>query len=261
MYYNFDNVLCNYNIFYGFKPFGNMTMRETRVTAMPVKSLTEQTYFRIRDDILSCRHRPGTPLRINVLCEELGASLGAVREALSRLAAEGFIHAKAQKGFRVSPVSVKDLKDLTGTRIAIEGMCLRGAIELGGLEWETDIVAAFHRLSRLPEGHTIRETADIQAWNSAHELFHCALVSACQSKWLLRIRAMLFDQADRYRRLSAISLKVDRDAISEHRAIMEATLKRDADLACALMAEHLQHTADIVTELALQHFEAESAPA
>lgn len=227
------------------------------MTAMPVKSLTEQTYFQIRDDILSCRHRPGTRLRIKMLCEEMGASLGAVREALSRLAAEGFLQSTAQKGFTVAPVSVQDLEDLTRTRIMIEGLCLREAIALGGLEWETGIVGAFHRLSRLPEAYVISGTTDIQAWSAANETFHSALVSACRSNWLLRIRAMLFDQADRYRRLRAISSTVDRDVVGEHRAIMEAALERNADLACALMAEHLRHTADIVVKLSLQNMEAE----
>lgn len=227
------------------------------MTAVPVKSLTEQTYLQIRDDILSCRHRPGTRLRIKMLCEEMGASLGAVREALSRLAAEGFLESTAQKGFRVSPVSVEDLEDLTKTRIAIEELCLREAIILGGLEWETDIVGAFHRLSRLPDAFAISGATDVQAWSSANETFHSALVSACRSNWLLRIREMLFDQADRYRRLMAISTKVDRDVVGEHRAIMEAALARNADLACTLIAEHLQHTADIVVELSLQNVDAE----
>lgn len=229
------------------------------MTAIPVKSLTEQTYFRIRDDILSCRHRPGTRLPIKTLCEEIGASLGAVREALSRLAAEGFLESTAQKGFRVAPVSVKDLEDLTRTRITIEGLCLREAIERGGLEWETAIVGAFHRLSRLPEAYAISGTTDVQAWSAANETFHSALVSACQSSWLLRIRAMLFDQADRYRRLRAVSSKVDRDVVGEHRAIMDAVLERNADLACALMAKHLRQTADIVVKLSLQNMEADSA--
>ncbi|HEX7818992.1 MAG TPA: FCD domain-containing protein [Sphingobium sp.] len=227
------------------------------MSAIPVKSLTEQTYFRIRDDILSCRHRPGTPLRIKKLCVEMGASLGAVREALSRLAAEGFLESTAQKGFTVAPVSVQDLEDLTRTRITIEGLCLSEAIKLGGIEWETDIVGAFHRLSRLPESNAISGTANIQAWSAANETFHSALVSACQSSWLLRIRAMLFDQADRYRRLRATSSSVDRDVVGEHRAIMEAVLERNADLACVLMAEHLQHTADIVVQLSLQNLGAE----
>jgi DNA-binding GntR family transcriptional regulator len=38
-----------------------------------------------------------------------------------------------------------------------------------------------------------------------------------------------------------------RDVAGEHRAIFEATIARDVDLACRLHAEHIQRTAEIVT--------------
>jgi DNA-binding GntR family transcriptional regulator len=224
------------------------------------KSLTEQIYLTIRSDILSCRHRPSARLRINALCEELGASLGAVREALSRLAAEGFLQLEAQKGFRVTPVSLQDLEDLTRTRITIESMCLRRAIELGGVDWETEIVSAFHRLSRIPEIETDGSEVRLsESWAMAHESFHNALVAACDSEWLLRIRKMLFDQSDRYRRLTAISVKRDRNVNSEHKAIMKAALARDGDAGARLIGDHLQRTANIVAKLS--EFELDSVVA
>jgi DNA-binding GntR family transcriptional regulator len=228
---------------------------ETMATGQ-VKSLTEQIYLTIRSDILACRHRPSSRLRINVLCEELGASLGAVREALSRLAAEGFVQLEAQKGFRVKPVSLHDLEDLTRTRITIESMCLRRAIELGGVDWETGIVSAFHRLSRIPETETDGGQARLsETWATAHDNFHNALVAASDSEWLLRIRKMLFDQADRYRRLTAISAKRDRNVNAEHKAIMKAALARDGDAATRLIGEHLQRTASIVATLSTYEFD------
>ncbi len=80
----------------------------------------------------------------------LGFSPGAVREALSRLAAEKWTVATAQKGYSVTPVSIAELRDLTRTRITIEQICLRSAIAHGDVEWETSIVAAYHRLHRVP---------------------------------------------------------------------------------------------------------------
>ncbi|MEO4002163.1 FCD domain-containing protein [Mesorhizobium sp. CAU 1732] len=224
------------------------------------KSRTEQTFLSIRADILSCRHLPGERLLINALCEQLGASLGAVREALSRLAAEGLIQATAQKGFRVTPVSAADLEDLTNTRCIIEDLCLRSAIQEGGVEWETGIVASFHRLSRLPDVLTLTKAKDIESWGSAHEIFHLALVSSCSSPWQLRLRAMLFDQADRYRRLATFTSRVERDVLEEHRTIMEATLDRNTDRACALMDEHLRRTSESVSEF-LRAQPTESGPA
>jgi GntR family transcriptional regulator, carbon starvation induced regulator len=73
--------------------------------------------------------------------------VSAVREALSRLAVEELVTATPQKGFSVSQVSLEEIRDLTKTRIAIESLCLIDALENGGIDWESQIIAAFHTLS------------------------------------------------------------------------------------------------------------------
>src|SRR3954468_1853004 len=92
------------------------------------KSLTEAVVEALRADILTCRLLPGAKLKIGDLCTRFGVSLGAVREALSHLAAEGLVVAETQRGFQVAPVSAEDLADLTATRIDIEGLALRRSI-------------------------------------------------------------------------------------------------------------------------------------
>jgi DNA-binding GntR family transcriptional regulator len=206
-------------------------------------NLTENTYSILRADILACRLRPGQRLKIHEICSRLRVSPGAVREALSRLSAEELVVSEAQKGFRVAPVRVDDLEDLTRTRIEIECMCLRRAIGIGGIEWETGLVAASHRLTR------IASPLDSDAWAHAHAQYHLALVDACDSAWLLRLRALLYAQSERYRRLSLSSARIERDVDAEHRALVEAALARDAARACALLADHLSLTAALVRSL------------
>lgn len=210
-------------------------------------TLADDVYRQIRADILACRIAPGTKLRINEFCERFGVSLGAVREALSKLSADGLVVAEAQKGYQVAPVSRDELVDLTQTRIEIECLCLRDAIATGDLEWESRIVASFHRLTRIDE-HDKTDTARLSdAWIVAHSEFHSALVSACRSEVKLRIRHALYEQTERYRRLSVpVRGKAKRDVNGEHRALMSAALKRNTELACSLMAKHLGKTADIL---------------
>ena len=71
------------------------------------------------------------------------------------------------------------------------------------------------------------------AWSEARSDFHQALVSACPSPWLLRLRDMLYDQAERYRRLCVAIAWHDHDIASEQKAVMDAALGREADLAVA----------------------------
>ena len=215
--------------------------------ALRSRSMTQDVYERLRADILACRMIPGSKLRINELCMSLGGvSLGAVREALSRLAADGLVMSEPQRGFTVAPVSARDLEALTVARIKVEDWCLRAAIARGGVRWEAGITSAFRKLSQTPY-HAEGDPALLaDAWVAAHGAFHTALVAAADNSWLLRIREHLYQQSERYRRLSVPAEPLRRDVEGEHLAIMEAALARDADFATAKLAEHLRLTTRIL---------------
>lgn len=223
--------------------------RRLRGPAGNETNLTSTAYATLRADLLACRLRPNEKLNIAALSAQLGVSLGAVREALSRLTSEGLVTAETNRGFRVAAVSESDLLDLTSTRIELESACLRRAIRAGGVEWETGIVAAHHRLSRTPERITDDPARVSEDWADAHRDFHAALIAACGSPWRMRLRAFLFDQTERYRRLSVLAPRQERDLPAEHRAIMEATLARAEDQAVALLTDHLDATANRVRAL------------
>jgi len=211
-------------------------------------SLTQNAYERLRADLLACRLRPGARLIINELCQSLAVSLSAVREALSRLTSEGLVVAEPQRGFRVAPISAEELRDLTGVRTQIEGLCLDRAIAVGDVGWESQLVAAFHRLSRTPEREPDDPERMNEAWSVAHATYHRALVGACDSPWLLRLRETLYAQSERYRRLSVPLAEVTRDLNREHQDIMEAALAHDAERAKTFMTEHLELTTRALLE-------------
>jgi DNA-binding GntR family transcriptional regulator len=211
-------------------------------------SLTQDAYERLRADLLACRLRPGERLRINDLCKQLSVSLGAVREALSRLTSEGLVSATPQLGFTVAPISATDLKDLTMVRIEIEGLCLRQAVLAGDLAWESRIVAAYHSLSRTPHNAPDDPMRLNDAFASAHAAFHEELVSACISPWLHRVRGILFAQSARYIALSVPLARQGRDRNLEHRELMNAAISRDGDRAVLLMTAHLTLTTQILLE-------------
>jgi len=166
------------------------------------------------------------------------------------LASEGFVVSEPQRGFRVTPLDLDELADLTNTRCQIEELCIRDSIAHGAIEWETSLIAALHRLSRTPvqaDGDSKRYG---EAFAVAHNIFHEAVVGACASRWLLQVRQLLSTQQERYRWLSRPLAKTERDLDKEHSAIARAALDRDADATVALMTEHLQKTASIVLEAA-----------
>jgi len=210
------------------------------------KSMTSRTYERLRNAIITARYSPGEKLRIESLKEELGASLGAVREALARLTAEGLVEAEPQRGFAVSMISRKDLIDLTEARVDIELICLESSIAHGDLAWEGRVLSVAHQLSKL--SYAIRDlgSPDTEKWHRYHERYHDEITAACTNRRWLKLRKQLFIQSERYRRLSGPYAEYDRDIDAEHRAITEAVLARDAGRAKSLLADHLRATTEIL---------------
>jgi DNA-binding GntR family transcriptional regulator len=210
-------------------------------------TLTSAVYERLRRDVLVGRLRPGEKLRIEALraTYEVGAS--PLREALNRLSAEGLVVQEDQRGFRVSPVSLDDLKELTRTRCWLNEIALRESIARGDTAWEERVVLTHHRLARTPVYSDASSKLDSE-WERRHREFHAALISACGSRWLTAFCESLFDQADRYRYLSVYAHE-HRDFVGEHRAIMEAALAHNAESAVRLLIEHISKTAELVRSL------------
>jgi DNA-binding GntR family transcriptional regulator len=199
----------------------------------------DQAYEALLAEILDCRLAPGAKITISDVAARLQMSPGAVREALSRLSAEKWTIAAAQKGYSVAPVSIADLKDLTRTRIAIEQMCLRSAIAHGDVEWETSIVAAYHRLHRIPI--VVADTASRlnDGWVAAHTTFHAVLASGCDSPGCsicgcsMPRASVTGISPSRWPKI-AMSMRAQRHS--------DACLTRDAELAYQLRGHHLQRT-------------------
>lgn len=199
-----------------------------------------ETYQSLRTGILSGAIPAGSRMRTNELCERHQVSLGAVREALSQLLAQGLVVSEAHRGYTVSPVSTEDLMDLTRVRIEVENLCLTWAIQAGTLEWESNIIAALHRLSHTRRlGDRSRPSAE---WTDAHDKYHQALLATCGSPRLMLIRNQLYEQSERYRNLE-LSLPVNRNPETEHQRIAEAAIARDIHLATQRMRDHLTLTA------------------
>ncbi|MGH6977610.1 MAG: GntR family transcriptional regulator [Stellaceae bacterium] len=215
--------------------------------ARAVEEVTEPTlnasvFNRLRADIVACRLMPNERLRVEALRERYGVGGSPIREALMRLQAEGLVELQQHKGFRVLPVSRDRLRDLMHTRVEIEGLALRWSVERGGVEWEANLLGAFHRLSRQRKTGSASGGNIDPDWSREHRAFHAALVGACGSPTLLSIRESLFDQTTRYVALSIVSKSMPRNDAAEHEQIMRAALNRNAARALDLNREHIERT-------------------
>ncbi|MDR7152030.1 DNA-binding GntR family transcriptional regulator [Hydrogenophaga palleronii] len=220
-----------------------VTSSATALSASTARSLTSMAFEQLRADILTGELRPEERLRIQGLSERYKVGATAIREALSRLVTDGLVESEDQRGFCVAPVSVDELVDLTRTRIQVEQLALRQAVAQGDIDWESNLLSSFHRLSRSeapssPEKHA--------AWTTAHRQFHEAVLAGCRSPWLMRLCRLLYDKSERYRNVAERQPGSQvRDVDTEHRRLMDAAMARDAESACKVLEEHFWQTAEI----------------
>jgi DNA-binding GntR family transcriptional regulator len=207
----------------------------------------ETAFLDLRRDILSGTLLPGQRLQFSELSARYTTSVGALREALSRLAEQGLVISEPQQGFRVVPVSPDDLRDLTAARVEIETMALRRALAAGDLAWEARLVAAHHILYGTPQLSDEDSRRVTEEWTDAHRRFHEVLLEACDIRRLREIAASLRDAAELYRRWSRyLRTEQDRDIAGEHEEMLRAALARDVDRAVALLTQHIEYTTNAV---------------
>jgi len=209
-------------------------------TTEPLRTLAEHAHARIRDDILTGALAPDTKLRIEDLRRVYDVGASPLREALNRLAAEGLVIALSQRGFRVAPISVAELRDLTRVRVLLEGEALAESIRNGDQAWEAGVRASHRRLAKLEHGRRRQPLA----WEQANEAFHAALIAGCRSPLLLAYRRNVYDKHRRYRALALELSTPQRPVAAEHRELLEAALARDVGRACAATEAHMRRTAE-----------------
>jgi len=223
-----------------------------RVATVGRRTMASILADRIRRDVLSGELKPGRRLNLKDVGKKYDAGTIPLREALSRLSANGFITTEDQKGFRVAEISADEVRDIHQQRAELECLALRDSIRLGTLQWEAEVIAAHHMLTRIQAQLEGRPLASNPEWEAQHAQFHIKLVSACGSKWLMQFISTLIQHSSRYRQVGASVLVTKlskRDIGAEHQAILDAALRRDTDLACALLRAHYRETANNIVEL------------
>ncbi|MFC0106322.1 GntR family transcriptional regulator [Kibdelosporangium aridum] len=193
-------------------------------------------YALVRTKILTSEYAPGTVLNQATLARDLGISTTPLREALRRLKSEGFVELDAHRDARVTDLSAEEARDLLEMRRALDPLATSLAAERRSKSDIATMRAAFAQLRPLPDRP---DTADLVA----HREFHRAIYTASHNDLLITTLDGLWDKADRYR---IVGLRQKRDqperdeTAAEHRAMLEAVIAGDSELAAKVMREHIR---------------------
>ncbi len=210
------------------------------------KTLADEAYQRIHEDIIRGEFAPNEKLQPDALRERYDIGLSPVREALSRVALEGLAVAEGQRGFFVAPATRRRAaRHLRSAHQFLRAFASERSIRNGDDQWENAVVTAYYQLNKL-ENQAPRDKATFRdEWERRNRAFHEALESGCGSPWLLHFCDILYDQLERYRRRFVVYTDIEPTIGEEHKQIMELALARDA-AACKVLKQHFEHAARVI---------------
>lgn len=203
-------------------------------------------YEQLRSDITRGILVPESKLRVAAMCERYNVGASPLREALSRLSAEGLVAKNDQRGFSVSPIAWDQLHTLTRTRLQLESLALRESMECRDQAWEEHLALLIHKLGRVPRSLSKKTYQPNPEWEDLHRAFHRGLLSRCSSRWLLSFCDTLADEAYRFRQLAAGRVFSSRNEHAEHVALFEAAIHGRVEVALDLLRQHFTKTHDAV---------------
>lgn len=207
-----------------------------RERPMPIPTLSEFIRTHIRDAILSGEFAIGTKIEQQSIADRLGVSIIPVRESLRQLQAEGLVENHPHRGVFVTELSLADLHDIYVVRETLEELAVQLAVPR---LTDSDIAAMNQQIIAMEEA-TVRN--DYNALFDLNRVFHFTLYNICGNTTLIQMIESLWDRSTIYRRMYTFMPDRARQALQEHKAIVEACLLREPLRAGNAVRENVQQT-------------------
>ncbi len=211
---------------------------------LQIASVVDQVYVAIRERITTGALVRGARVHQEDLAEELGVSRTPVREALRRLAAEGLVEMRTNRGARVADVRRGDMRPAYEARLVVEP----GAARLAAARALPEPLARMRRALAAQR----RAIPNVARSFDANREFHIALVAAAGNEFLLRFVERLWVARIGeviYERQSESPERMQLDA-DEHEeillAIEEGNGRRAESLTRRHVADAMRRSLDII---------------
>lgn len=208
-------------------------------------SLATQVFEKLEEDIITGVFPRGEILTELKLVEQLGVSRTPIREALRRLEQERLI-AESGKGSVVLGITLEDLEDIMDIRQRIEGLATYYATKNLTEEGKKEL----QHISELQDFYYMKE--DIDNLRKMDDRFHDTIYKLCERPVLRDTLIPLHRKSQRYRRISIEDKSRLSKSIQEHKAIYNAIVSGDAELASRLITEHIASAKEHMIERCYQ---------
>lgn len=196
-------------------------------------SLATQVFEKLEEDIITGVYPRGEILTELKLVEQLGVSRTPIREALRRLEQERLIQ-ESGKGSVVLGITMEDLVDIMDIRQRIEGLAAYYATKNLTDEGREEL----RHISELQDFYFSKQ--DVENLRKMDDKFHDAIYQLCDRPVLRDTLIPLHRKSQRYRRISIEDKNRLSNSIQEHKAIYNAIISGDAQLASVLITAHIE---------------------
>jgi DNA-binding GntR family transcriptional regulator len=204
------------------------------------KPLGHYVFENLKKAIVRGDFSPGNRLVESRIAEALGISRTPVREAIHKLEREGLIKKLPQGGFYVLNLTREEIEETFGIRSVLESYAAHQAAlkhdkhELGPLE------------GKIEEFQYFLNHGEMEALLKINTEFHNLLYAMSRSPKLIKMINDLQDQIYRFRRIILRIEIMARTSNEDHRQMLSAMKRRDADKVETLVRQHILRGQKIV---------------
>lgn len=201
--------------------------------------ISDEVSARLIESIVTCKIAPGQPLREARLAKEWGVSRTPVREAVRSAAALGLVELRLNRAPMVRILTSIDVENLYALRETLEIMALNAAF---GRIPSADVTALHRRNKALNRGAGKSDWRDraLALDTELHQLW----IARCDNRWLQQAIEQLWTFIKILQQIVAQDDELLRDAIEEHRAILEALRADDKTAARNALLQHIRSSAE-----------------
>lgn len=209
-------------------------MKVIKTTKQDSDTLTQRVYKDLRTAIITGKVAGGTRLVESTLAAEMQVSRTPVREALHKLTLEGLLYSIPRAGYIVEEMPDHDIQDLFTTRMTIEQIAARLAMEKITPEELKGLARNLEKTDEVLASGSTEKMADLDM------AFHGIIYQATRSKTLYQICQTLSDHTLKYRIALIYLPEIAHKTRDGHRKIYEAILSKEPNAVNEAIYLHLQ---------------------
>jgi DNA-binding GntR family transcriptional regulator len=206
-------------------------------------TLANQAYEQIKFDIITCTFVPGQQIAQPQLVEKYEFGITPTREALHKLAQEGFLQPIPRFGYVVSPISIPDVNQIYELRSILEPAAAHIAAEVASQE-DLEQLIKDADFSYIPGDR--QSTIDFVKDNAR---FHLSFAIATGNRRLVDAISKTLDEMARIFFLGLNFREMSQEVRDEHQAIAIAIYNRDPDKAEKISREEIAHSKERILDV------------